>query len=64
MLETPNLEYVLQDGTRLPLYSLYSATREPTPEQLATVDTLVVYGLFLFPVFLYLGSHKRHGAGT
>lgn len=42
MLETPDDSYVFADGTRVPLYSLYSKSRLPTPEQLAEIDTLVV----------------------
>lgn len=42
MIETGDGFFALSDGRKLPLYSLYSKTRIPTPEQLADVDTLVV----------------------
>ena len=41
MEETPDLFY--SHGSRdIPLFSLYSATREPTVKQLEGVDTIVV----------------------
>ncbi|MEN9810549.1 MAG: hypothetical protein RLZZ488_2116 [Pseudomonadota bacterium] len=42
MIETPDSELTIADGKRVPLFSLYSKTRIPTPEQLADVDTLVL----------------------
>lgn len=44
MFETPDTVYkILSDASvTLPLYSLYSKTREPSDQQLADVDTLVV----------------------
>lgn len=42
MIETPDATHAFQDGTRVPLYSLYSETRIPKKEQLEDVDTLVV----------------------
>ncbi|MBM3383279.1 MAG: DUF1343 domain-containing protein [Betaproteobacteria bacterium] len=42
MIETPDSTLVMPSGKTVPLYSLYSKTRIPTPEQLKNVDTLVV----------------------
>lgn len=42
MKETADSFYTLPDGQEIPLYSLYSATREPLQEQLAGIDTLLV----------------------
>jgi uncharacterized protein YbbC (DUF1343 family) len=49
MIETPHAEYDAGSGNaakerrkRVPLYSLYSDTREPTAEMLRDLDTLVV----------------------
>ena len=43
--ETPDLEILLEDNVdhqKVPLFSLYSSTREPTAEQLGLVDTLLI----------------------
>lgn len=42
MIETPHAEYEGGSKRRIPLYSLYSDTREPTDEMLRDVDTLVI----------------------
>jgi uncharacterized protein YbbC (DUF1343 family) len=44
MIETPHAEFDAAGGTRrkVPLYSLYSDTREPTADMLEGVDTLVI----------------------
>jgi uncharacterized protein YbbC (DUF1343 family) len=42
MIETPHSEYEGGGKRRIPLYSLYSDTREPTDEMLRDVDTLVI----------------------
>jgi uncharacterized protein YbbC (DUF1343 family) len=42
MIETPDSTLLVPPGKTIPLYSLYSKTRIPTPEQLKDVDTLVV----------------------
>lgn len=42
MIETPDSTLVPPQGQAIPLYSLYSKTRIPTPEQLQNVDTLVI----------------------
>lgn len=42
MRETPDTSFQFEDGTRVPLFSLYSQTRMPTAEQLSNVDTLVI----------------------
>jgi uncharacterized protein YbbC (DUF1343 family) len=39
MIETPHAS---DPGRRVPIYSLYSETREPTPEMLKSIDVLVV----------------------
>jgi uncharacterized protein YbbC (DUF1343 family) len=42
MIETPHTEFETRTRERVPLYSLYSDTREPTAEMLRDVDTLVI----------------------
>ncbi len=42
MRETPDDFYTFIDGQKVPLYSLYSNTREPTANQLTNVDTLII----------------------
>ena len=42
MIETPHGEFETGTRKRVPLYSLYSDTREPTAEMLRDVDTLVI----------------------
>ena len=42
MIETPHAEFEAGGRKRVPLYSLYSDTREPTAEMLRDVDTLVI----------------------
>lgn len=42
MRETEDQNFQLVDGRRVPLFSLYSKTRSPLPEQLERVDTLVI----------------------
>ncbi len=42
MIETPHAEFDGGGKRRVPLFSLYSETREPTPEMLGDVDTLVI----------------------
>ena len=42
MKETLDDFYIFNDGKKVPLFSLYSNTREPTEKQIAEVDTLVV----------------------
>jgi uncharacterized protein YbbC (DUF1343 family) len=42
MIETPHAEYEGGGKRRIPLYSLYSDTREPTDEMLRDIDTLVI----------------------
>lgn len=39
MIETPHQK---DEARRVPVYSLYSETREPTPEMLRDIDTLVI----------------------
>jgi uncharacterized protein YbbC (DUF1343 family) len=39
MIETPHQQ---DEARRVPVYSLYSETREPTPEMLRDIDTLVI----------------------
>jgi uncharacterized protein YbbC (DUF1343 family) len=41
MIETPDLTISVNDQ-KVPLYSLYGEVREPTPQQLESIDTLVV----------------------
>jgi uncharacterized protein YbbC (DUF1343 family) len=42
MIETPHAEFEGGGKRRVPLYSLYSETREPTSEMLQNVDTMLV----------------------
>jgi uncharacterized protein YbbC (DUF1343 family) len=42
MIETPHAQYETASGQRLPLYSLYSDTREPIPDMLQGLDVLVI----------------------
>jgi uncharacterized protein YbbC (DUF1343 family) len=42
MIETPHAELEIGERKRVPLYSLYSDTREPTSEMLRDIDTLVI----------------------
>lgn len=42
MLESPDAEYAFTDGSRVPLFSLYSETRVPTAAQMRLCDALVV----------------------
>jgi uncharacterized protein YbbC (DUF1343 family) len=42
MIETPHAEYQSGSRRRVPLYSLYSDTREPTDDMLRDIDTLVI----------------------
>ncbi len=42
MIETPHVEFEGSGKRRVPLFSLYSETREPTADMLRDVDTLVI----------------------
>ncbi len=42
MFETPDAHITLPNGADVPLFSLYSQSREPSSEQMALVDTLLV----------------------
>ena len=42
MIETPHAEFEGGGTRRIPLFSLYSDTREPTAEMLRDVDTVVI----------------------
>lgn len=42
MIETPDSQLAADNEKPVPLFSLYSKTRIPTPEQLSGVDTLIV----------------------
>jgi len=42
MIETPHAELEAGLRRRVPLYSLYSDTREPTPQMLRDIETLVI----------------------
>jgi uncharacterized protein YbbC (DUF1343 family) len=42
MFETPDAHITLPNGAEVPLFSLYSKSREPSPDQMALVDTLLV----------------------
>ena len=66
MIETPHVE----DGRRrVPIYSLYSETREPTAEMLAGLDVLVIdlqdvgarIYTYIYTMANCLRAAKRHG---
>lgn len=42
MFETPDTKITLPNGTEVPLFSLYSKSREPSADQMQLVDTLLV----------------------
>jgi uncharacterized protein YbbC (DUF1343 family) len=69
MIETPHGEFEGGGKRRIPLYSLYSDTREPTDAMLGDIDTLVVdlqdIGTRIY-TYMYTMSNamracKRHG---
>jgi uncharacterized protein YbbC (DUF1343 family) len=69
MIETPHTEFEGGGRRRIPLYSLYSDTREPTSAMLADIDTLVIdlqdIGTRIY-TYMYTMSNamracKRHG---
>jgi uncharacterized protein YbbC (DUF1343 family) len=73
MIETPHADFdaAAADGAprRVPLYSLYSDTREPTAEMLAGLDTLVVdlqdigtrIYTYMYTMANCLRAARRHG---
>jgi uncharacterized protein YbbC (DUF1343 family) len=73
MIETPHAEFdpsaVGTTPQRVPLYSLYSDTREPTPDMLAGIDTLVVdlqdigtrIYTYMYTMANCLRAARRHG---
>lgn len=66
MKETPDDFYVFNDGKKVPLFSLYSNTREPTEKQLENVDTLVIdlqdIGCRVYTYMLTLAACLRAGS--
>src|SRR6185436_14070664 len=66
MIETPHAE---DQTRRVPIYSLYSETREPTAEMLAGLDALVIdlqdigarIYTFVYTMANCLRAAKRHG---
>jgi uncharacterized protein YbbC (DUF1343 family) len=66
MIETPHAE---DASRRVPIYSLYSDTREPTAEMLAGIDTLVVdlqdigarIYTYIYTMANCMRAAKRHG---
>lgn len=66
MIETDDSFFILPNGTKVPLYSLYSKTRIPTAEQLHNLDTLVVdlqdIGCRVYTYMLTLAGCLRAGA--
>lgn len=66
MKETPDDYYTFRDGKKVPLFSLYSNTREPTLEHLKNVDTLIVdlqdIGCRVYTYMLTLAACLRAGA--
>jgi uncharacterized protein YbbC (DUF1343 family) len=65
MKETPDDFYIFSDGKKVPLFSLYSNTREPTEKQLENVDTLVIdlqdIGCRVYTYMLTLAACMRAG---
>ena len=72
MIETPHAEFDAAAGgarRKVPLYSLYSDTREPTPEMLAGIDTLVIdlqdigtrIYTYVYTMANCMRAAKRHG---
>ncbi|WP_186646819.1 DUF1343 domain-containing protein [Fluviispira vulneris] len=66
MKETPNDYYKFSDGQKVPLFSLYSDTREPLQDQLESVDTLVIdlqdIGCRVYTYMLTLAACMRAAA--
>lgn len=66
MKETSDDFYTFYDGKKVPLFSLYSKTREPTKAQLDNVDTIVVdlqdIGCRVYTYMLTLASCLRAGS--
>ncbi|BBH53597.1 exo-beta-N-acetylmuramidase NamZ family protein [Fluviispira sanaruensis] len=66
MKETPDDFYKFSDGHKVPLFSLYSDTREPQREQLENVDTLVIdlqdIGCRVYTYMLTLAACMRAAA--
>lgn len=66
MKETPDDFYYFNDGKKVPLFSLYSNTREPTEDHLKNVDTLVVdlqdIGCRVYTYMLTLAACLRAGS--
>jgi uncharacterized protein YbbC (DUF1343 family) len=73
MIETPHGEFdpsaIAATPRRVPLYSLYSDTREPTPDMLAGIDTLVIdlqdigtrIYTYMYTMANCLRAARRHG---
>lgn len=66
MQETPDEEWTLHSGKKIPLYSLYSQTRAPTAEQLKNIDTLLIdlqdIGCRVYTYMLTLAACLRSAA--
>lgn len=66
MRETPNDFYTFLDGQKVPLFSLYSNSREPSEEQLSYIDTLIVdlqdIGCRVYTYMLTLAACLRSAA--
>ncbi|KAB8030017.1 DUF1343 domain-containing protein [Fluviispira multicolorata] len=66
MKETPNDYFIFSDGQKVPLYSLYSNTREPQKEHLENVDTIVIdlqdIGCRVYTYMLTLAACMRAAA--
>jgi uncharacterized protein YbbC (DUF1343 family) len=69
MIETPHAEWDGGARARVPLYSLYSDTREPTADMLRDVDTLVIdlqdigtrIYTYVYTMANCMRAAKRHG---
>lgn len=69
MIETPHGAFDAGEKRRIPLYSLYSDTREPTPDMLKGIDTLVVdlqdvgtrIYTYVYTMANCMRASKRHG---
>ena len=69
MIETPHAEYEASSRKRIPLFSLYSDTREPLPAMLDGIDTLVIdlqdigtrIYTYIYTMANCMRAAKRHG---
>ncbi|MGQ0736290.1 MAG: exo-beta-N-acetylmuramidase NamZ family protein [Acidobacteriota bacterium] len=69
MIETPHADFAVGPRRRVPLYSLYSDTREPTPAMLEGLDAIVIdlqdigtrIYTYVYTMANCLRAARRHG---